>query len=93
MGEYEIVNESTGEIEVFKTNIDIKQLEDYNQWRIDNRLNPPTYSPQEYAEYVENQKNKSIIVKAKNFLDAYNMGVPLPSDMLDHLERILNGEE
>lgn len=93
MKEYEIVNESTGEIELFKTGIDIKQLEEYNQWRIDNRLNPPTYSPQEYAEYIENQKNRDIIIKAKNYLAAYNMGVPLPSDMLDRLERILDGEE
>jgi hypothetical protein len=74
MPEYEIVNESTGEIETFKTGIDIKQLEDYNQWKIDQMLNPPTYSPKEYAEYVEVQGAKLIVSKVKDYIDLVDDG-------------------
>ena len=74
MPEYEIVNESTGEIETFKTGIDIKQLEEYNQWKIDQMLNPPTYSPKEYAEYVEAQGAKLIVSKVKDYIDLVDDG-------------------
>jgi hypothetical protein len=94
MSEYEIVNEKTGEIELIKTSVDIKQLEDYNQWKIDKMLNPPTYSPQEYALHIENEKNKEIIEMAKEYIKKYNsLGMPLPTEIIDRLEKILNGQE
>jgi hypothetical protein len=74
MPEYEIVNEDTGEIETFKTGIDIKQLEEYNQWKVEQMLNPPTYSPKEYAEYVEAQKAKLIVSKVKDYIDLVDDG-------------------
>ncbi len=93
MGEYEIVNESTGEVEVFKSDIDIKQIEEYNQWRIDCMLNPPTYSAVEYAKYLEGEKAKEIVKRAKSFLEFYNQGYPFNQDMLNSLEDILDGKE
>jgi hypothetical protein len=74
MPEYEIVNESTGEIETFKTGIDIKQLEEYNQWKIEQMLNPPTHSPQEYAQHVESEQAKMIVSKVKEYIDLVDDG-------------------
>lgn len=74
MPEYEIVNESTGEIETFKTGIDIKQLEEYNQWKINQMLNPPTHSPQEYAQYVEAEQAKVIVSKVKDYINLVDDG-------------------
>jgi len=91
MSEYEIVNEETGEIEVFKTTIDIRQLEEYNQWKIDQMLNPPTYSPKEYANFVESEDAKRILAEAKDYLSFYNKGSDWPPELLDSLEKILNG--
>jgi hypothetical protein len=91
MPEYEIVNEDTGEIETFKTGIDIKQLEEYNQWKIDQMLNPPTYSPKEYAEHVEAETAKSIIAKAKEYIVLIDDG-KLGGEF-KKLEEILNGKE
>jgi hypothetical protein len=74
MSEYEIINEETGEIEVFKTSIDIQQLEDYNQWKIEQMLNPPTYSPKEYAEHVESERAKLILSKVKDYISLVDDG-------------------
>ena len=93
MPEYEIINEDTGEIETFKTGIDIKQLEEYNQWKIDQMLNPPTYSPQEYARFVESEEAKKIIAEAKDYLSFYNRGSDWPPELIETLERILDGRE
>jgi hypothetical protein len=74
MSEYEIINEETGEIEVFKTSIDIQQLEDYNQWKIEQMLNPPTYSPKEYAEHVESERAKLILSKVRDYISLVDDG-------------------
>jgi len=87
MPEYEIVNESTGEIETFRTGIDIKQLEDYNQWKIDQMLNPPTYSPKEYADYVESETAKLILSRVKDYISAGEDLTVLK------IEEIINGKE
>jgi hypothetical protein len=93
MAEYEIINEDTGEIETFKTGIDIKQLEEYNQWKIEQMLNPPTYSPQEYANFVESEEAKRILAEAKDYLSFYNKGSDWPPGLIETLERILDGRE
>lgn len=94
MSDYEIVNESTGEIEVFNTEVDIKQIEEYNQWRIDNMLNPPTYSALEYAEHVENERAKTIVKEARDLVNYYsNAGCDLPYQILLTLKDILNGKK
>lgn len=91
MPEYEIVNEDTGEIETFKTGIDIRQLEEYNQWKIDQMLNPPTYSPKEYAEYVELESAKLIISKVKEYVDLHDDGQM--DSVLVRIKEMLNGKE
>lgn len=90
---YEIVNASTGEIDSFETNVDIALLEDYNGWVIENKLNPPTYSPQEYAKHLETKNNAIAIEEALEYLEFYNKGTPLPKDMLDHLVKVLKNEK
>jgi hypothetical protein len=87
MPEYEIINESTGEIETFRTGIDIKQLEDYNQWKIDQMLNPPTHSPKEYADYVESETAKLILSRVKDYISAGKDVTVLK------IEEMINGKE
>lgn len=89
MSEYEIVNEETGEIEVFKTSIDIQQLEDYNQWKIEQMLNPPSYSPKEYAEHVESEKAKLILSKVKDYISLVDDGKLDP--ILVRIKEMVNG--
>jgi hypothetical protein len=91
MPEYEIVNEDTGEIETFKSGIDIRQLEEYNQWKIEQMLNPPTYSPKEYAEYVESESVKLIISKVKDYIDLHDDGEM--DSVLIRIKEMLNGKE
>jgi hypothetical protein len=91
MPEYEIVNEDTGEIETFKTGIDIKQLEEYNQWKIDQMLNPPTYSPKEYAEYVESESAKLIVSKVREYINLHDDG-DMDSVLL-RVKEMVNGKE
>jgi len=90
---YETVNPNTGEIDSFETDVDIKLLEDYNGWVIENKLNPPTYSPQEYAKFLETKNNATAVSKALEYLEFYNKGTLLSKEMLDHLVRILKNEE
>jgi hypothetical protein len=91
MSEYEIINEDTGEIETFRSTIDIRQLEEYNQWKIEQMLNPPTYSPKEYAEYIESESAKLIISKVKDYIDLHNDG-EMDSALL-RIREMVNGKE
>jgi hypothetical protein len=91
--EYQVINPNTGEIEVFETTVDVGLLEDYNAWVIENKLNPPTYSPQEYAKHLEIKKTLLAVNNALEYLDFYNTGTPFEKEMLDKLVRILKNEE
>jgi hypothetical protein len=94
MDEYEIVNEVTGEIESFQSQVDIKQIEEYNQWRIDKMLNPPTYSALEYAKHVEVERDKLILKEARDMVEFYyQVGHPLPYEILERLKDVLNGKK
>ena len=86
---YHITNPTTGEIETIETKVDIGLLEDYNGWVIENKLNPPTYSPQEYAKHLELQSKIIAIDKALEFIE----GCDYDSPALNALVRILNNEE
>jgi hypothetical protein len=90
--EYEVINPSTGEIESFETTVDVRLLEDYNSWVIGNKLSPPTYSPQEYAKYLETQKKILAVQMALEYLSFYNKGMPMETDMIDHVIKILKSE-
>lgn len=39
----------------------IEFLESYLAWVNDNRLDPPSFSPEEYSEYLSNIKNKELL--------------------------------
>ena len=39
----------------------IKFIEDYLQWVNDNKLDPPTFSPEEYHVHLNNIKNQELI--------------------------------
>lgn len=94
MAEYEMVNEETGEIESFKTSVNIQQLEDYNQWKIEQMLNPPTYSPQEYANYIESQKAKDLLSKVKQYIfTSVEDRVLSGLEVLENVREMLDSEE
>lgn len=95
MGEYEVVDMLTGEIMKFETKVDIDLLEEYNRWVVDNKLNPPTYSPQEYAMYLEAESAKRAVSKAIEMLEFYTQDkvTPWHPDMIERLLRILKDAE
>jgi uncharacterized membrane protein len=90
---YEIINPNTGEIVSFETSVDIDLLEEYNKWVIENKLNPPTYSPAEFARHIEIEATLKNVVKALEFIGFYKKGTAFHPDMVDTLERILKNEE
>lgn len=94
MAEYEVVDMLTGEIMKFETKVDIDLLEEYNRWVVDNKLNPPTYSPQEYAIYLESEKAKVQLAKAVEMVEYYSTGnTPWGAEVVSKLLRILKDEE
>jgi hypothetical protein len=94
MTKHEVVDMLTGEVIEFETSIDIQLLEDYNRWVVDNKLNPPTYSPQEYAIYLEAEKAKEQLVKAIDMIEYYlQSGTVWAPEMVEKLLRILKDEE
>lgn len=72
---------------------EIKFLENYIDWVNSRKLDPPTYSPAEYAEHLTNMRNAEIVEKALEMLNFYNKGTNWPKDMLDELAAILRGEK
>ncbi len=94
MPKHEVVNMLTGEVIEFETSVDIQLLEDYNKWVVDNKLNPPTYSPQEYALYLESEQAKKILADAIEMVEYYSTGnTPWGTDVVSKLLRILKDEE
>lgn len=94
MADYEIVNEETGEIESFKTSVNIQQLEDYNQWKIEQMLNPPTYSPQEYANHVETQRAKDLLAKVSQYiLKSVDEDKLSCLEIIENVQEMLDSEE
>lgn len=89
MSEYEIIDEYTGEISTIKTEIDLGLLEAYNQWVVDRKLSPPTYSPQEYAEYLEGELAKIRLKKGIEFIERYDLDTSWVPDMYRSLLDIL----
>ena len=94
MGKYEMVNMLTGEVGEFETKVDIELLEEYNRWVVDNKLNPPTYSPKEYAIYLESEAMKEQVAKAIDMIEYYlQSATPWAPEMVEKLLRILKDEE
>lgn len=93
MSNYEIVDPITGEMKEFSTNVDIDLIQDYNRWVVENRMNPPQFSPLEYAQYIEAEKRKEAIEKAIAMIERYNKGTVWEPEMLNDLLGILRNEE
>lgn len=90
MHNYEILNYDTGEYEQVETSIDIKLINDFNEWRINSKLNPPKYSPDEFVQYLENTRNKEKIAKAVEILEKYSvLEYPVPVDIIRDVHDIL----
>jgi hypothetical protein len=85
ISEYEIIDEVTGEIVSVKTEVDLTLLEAYNQWVIDRKLSPPTYSPQEYAEYLEGEFAKYRVKLAIEYIERYDLDTAWPPEMYRRL--------
>jgi hypothetical protein len=93
MNKYEVVDMTTGELIEIETKIDISLLEEYNQWVVDNKLNPPTYSPKEYAMYLESEIAKRQLAKAIEVAEFYNKGTVWDQEIVEGLLRIMRNEE
>lgn len=88
-----MVDPNTGEMIEFETTVDIGLIQDYNRWVVENKINPPQFSPVEYARYIEDEKRKIAVDKAIEMIEEYNKGTPWEPEMLDSLLRILRNEE
>ena len=93
MSSYEIVNMITGEVTQFETKVDIDLLEEYNRWVVDNKLNPPKYSPQEYAMHLESENAKQALAKAIEMVEFYHKGTHWNEEMVESLLKVLRNEE
>ncbi len=72
---------------------EIQFLENYIDWVNSRKLDPPTYSPAEYAEHLANMRNAQIVEKALEMINFYNKGTKWDPEMLDELAAILRGEK
>ena len=72
---------------------EIQFLENYIDWVNSRKLDPPTYSPAEYAEHLANMRNAQIVEKALEMINFYNKGTKWDGEMLDELAAILRGEK
>ena len=74
-------------------NSQLKLLQNYQDWKAEKQLVPPTWSPEEYMEHLQNEQNAKRIEKAIEMIDEYNMGIDWQKEMVDSLRAILAGEE
>jgi hypothetical protein len=72
---------------------EIQFLENYIDWVNSRKLDPPAYSPAEYAEHLANMRNAQIVEKALEMINFYNKGTKWDGEMLDELAAILRGEK
>ena len=93
MSSYEMVDPNTGEMIEFETTVDIGLIQDYNRWVVESRMNPPQFSPLEYAQYIENEKRKEAIDNAIAMIEQYNKGTLWEPEMVNKLLGILRNEE
>ena len=90
---FENVNFETGEIEEFETSVDLKLLEEYNEWVTERKLFPPQSTPREYAEYIEAKRLKENVSKAIAVIEKYSFMDSLPAEVFEKVIRILRNEE
>lgn len=93
MAKYEVVDDKTGEVIEFETKVDIDLLQQYNDWVIENKLNPPTYTPKDYAIHLEGENAKRQLAKAIEMAEFYNKGTVWDQSVVEGLLRIMRNEE
>lgn len=94
MGEYEFVDQQTGELKSIETKVDIYLIQEYNEWVIENSLNPPKFGPVEFAEYVQTRDRLKALDRGLEMIEQYRgQEVAWSSEMLQSLVRILRNEE
>jgi hypothetical protein len=93
LAKYEVVDDKTGEVIEFETKVDIDLLQQYNDWVIENKLNPPTYTPKDYAIYLEGENAKKQLAKAIEMAEFYNKGTVWDQSVIEGLLRIMRNEE
>jgi hypothetical protein len=87
---YEMVDPRTGEVKFIETVVDIGPLKAYNEWVIENKLNPPRFEPEDYARYMEGVDLRKRVDNVLDFIETYDVGSPWP---LQSIKKILTDEE
>ena len=90
---YEMIDPRTGEVTVVETVIDIGPLKAYNEWVIENKLNPPRFEPEDYARHLEGVKLRESVDEVLAYIDTYEPVPGWPSDMPLHIKKMLTDEE
>lgn len=90
MRDYEFVDPDTGEMRSIQTNIDIDLIKQYNEWVIESKLNPPQYTPVEFAEHMETIKKLEALDRALEVLEDAALSQVVDSEFI---LRILRNEE
>lgn len=68
-------------------------LEDFENWKIEFQMSMNRFNPtEEYVKHLQNLKNKAILIRALNFMEAYEKGAPWPQELIDSLAKILRDE-
>lgn len=94
MGEYEFVDQQTGELKSIETKVDINLIQEYNEWVIENSLMPPKYGPVEFAEYVQTRDRLKALDRGLEMIERYRgVEVAWTPEMVQSLVRILRNEE
>jgi hypothetical protein len=94
LSSYEFIDSETGEIKNVETSVDIELLQEYTEWVIEQKLNPPDYSPVEFAKYVETRERLKALDRGLEMLEFYAKDNTVwGPDLLQTLVRILRNEE
>lgn len=94
MSSYEFIDPQSGEIKSVETSVDIELLHEYTEWVIEGKLNPPEYTPVEFAKFVETRERLKALDRGLEMLEFYAKdNTPWSSELLQTLVRILRNEE
>jgi hypothetical protein len=94
LSSYEFIDPQSGEIKSVETSVDIELLHEYTEWVIEGKLNPPEYTPVEFAKFVETRERLKALDRGLEMLEFYAKdNTPWSSELLQTLVRILRNEE
>ena len=94
MSSYEFIDPQSGEIKSVETSVDIELLQEYTEWVIEGKLNPPEYTPVEFAKFVETRERLKALDRGLEMLEFYAKdNTSWSPELLQTLVRILRNEE